>query len=101
MITTFNSDNLRDRRPAEDAIIEMHIAINAKVKEYSTGVKPYTFWKTNGEAAKYEKKPPITKDKEKTVNINFRFKRSVFILKIETKAFFSLLSTANDSGTWN
>ena len=43
MITTFNSDNLRDRRPAEDAIIEMHIAINAKVKEYSTGVKPYTF----------------------------------------------------------
>ena len=54
-----------------------------------------------GEAAKYEKKPPITKDKEKTVNINFRFKRSVFILTIETKAFFSLLSTANDSGTWN
>lgn len=43
MITTFNSDNLRDRRPAEDAIIEMHIAINAKVNEYSMGVKPYTF----------------------------------------------------------
>ena len=79
----------------------MLIAINAKVKEYSIGVKPYTFWNTNGEAAKYEKKPPITKDNEKTVNINFRFKRSVFIFKIEIKALFSLFASANDSGTWN
>lgn len=65
MITTFNSDNLRDRRPAEDAIIEMHIAINAKVKEYSMGVKPYTFEKQTGKLLNMKRNRPLQRIKRK------------------------------------